>query len=319
MRRGLALVVAGVMLATVTGPAAALPPDAERAPPSDPPAWLTGAAESAQQLAYLGEALLVSWDGDEPYVVQTEVASAGGFAAPRAVAAAVDVTRKYELAFGEPEDVMTRPCVVVEVTRRSDDLLRERLWVDRASMLPLRRETYGLDGDLARLASYLALDLRPGEVRLTDRVSAPELPAGQITALRAGGWALPDTLPGGYELVAVYAGGARPSRTDAAAVHAIYSDGLYAVSLFEQPGLPDWEALPAGGRQVVGVEHQAWEWPGALPGRVVWSGAGVTFTLIGDAPADEVSPIVADMATTPQSAWTRLGTGMRRLWEWLVP
>ena len=133
---------------------------------------------------------------------------------------------------------MTRPCVVVEVTRRSDDLLRERLWVDRASMLPLRRETYGLDGDLARLASYLALDLRPGEVRLTDRVSAPELPAGQITALRAGGWALPDALPGGYELVAVYAGGARPSRTDAAAVHAIYSDGLYAVSLFEQAGLP---------------------------------------------------------------------------------
>lgn len=324
MRVAAAAVVA---VLTVVGPGAGLATaDLRGAPdealPATPAEWLGGAAESAHQLAFTGEALLVTWDGDVPHVVQTEVESPRGVPAPEPVTAAVDVTRKYRLAFGEPEAVVTRVCVVVEVLRRGDDeLLRERLWIDRASGLLLRRETYGSDGDAERIASYLALDLRPGQLDEEEQRVAPAYAADEVDALRAGGWSLPDALPGGYELVAVYGqeaardaeGGETPP------LQAVYSDGLYTLSLFEQPGIPDWDALPPGGRRVAGLADRVLAWPGSVPGRVLWSAGGATFTLVGDAPTDEVTTILHDLVEPAPSFWGRLGAGIRRLWSWLVP
>lgn len=323
MRAAVAVVVAVLTVVGLgTEPASAgvrgAPGEALPATPAD---WLAGAAESAHHLAFTGEALLVTWDGDVPHVVQTEVASPLGVPAPEPVTAAVDVTRKYRLAFGEPEAVVTRVCVVVEVLRRGDDeLLRERLWIDRASGLLLRRETYGPGGEPERIASYLALDLRPGQLAGEEQRVAPALAPGEVEALRAGGWALPDALPSGYELVAVYGpASSGDAEGEPPPVQAVYSDGLYTLSLFEQPGVPDWDALPPGGRQVAGLDDRVLEWPGSVPGRVLWSAGGVTFTLVGDAPSDEVSTILHDLVEAAPSFWDRLGGGMRRLWSWLVP
>jgi sigma-E factor negative regulatory protein RseB len=96
---------------------------------------------------------------------------------------------------------------------------------------------------------------------------------------------VPARLETGFRLLGRYV---QPDGT----VQLFYSDGLFSLSLFEQPGLVDWSALPDGGRRdTVGSERA--EWYATDAGTVVvWSRHGLVLTGVSDAPPDTVRAAV---------------------------
>lgn len=237
---------------------------------------------------------------------------------------------KYTVQVRGTERLLDRPTTRLEVRRRDDGLLRERLWVDRETGLLLRRETYAGE-ELLRMAVYVSLDLsRPAEgtaPATPDPVPLQPIEQGVqsvqpsgLDALREAGWVIPEALPGGY----LADGGFALSSTASQPLQLVYDDGLYTVSLFAQPGTPDPGSLPAGAVPADGRAlpegSDAWEWPGAVPQRLVWAADGMTYSLIGDAPPDEFRAIAAALPhDRPTGAWDRLRDGFSRLWSWVSP
>jgi hypothetical protein len=236
---------------------------------------------------------------------------------------------KYAPSIEGVDRVLDRRCLRLVLHRRGDDLLRERLWFDESSGLLLRRETYADDGRLLRLAAYLSLDLRPPRnrrVRLLPTAARSRSPEGEhlfaevgtrgLAALREAGWEVPHALPGGYDPVGRFA----VDGVSTQPLQLVYADGLYRVSLFQQAGRPDWEALPVGFERWEDAPFEAYHWPGSSPARLVWEADGRTYSLVGDVPPDEVAAILAVLpAHEPTGLWQRLGRGFGRLWAMLSP
>jgi sigma-E factor negative regulatory protein RseB len=331
---------------------------------------LERAAQAARSTAYTGEALVVTTEGDDrSHVARIQVASSGagltmggdgearlrlgvgggtlddglgGEVAlpPIEVGSRDDLRRlgaKYHVAVAEGDRVMDRPCSLLEITRRADGALRERLWIDDDTGLLVRRETFDGGAEPVRLAAYLSLSLDPERtgaragrsthVRLSGPAEpAPAEPPGrkvadavderERTALRSAGWIVPDALPEGYVPVGAWAVDAGDSQP----LQLVYGDGLYVVSVFQEHGTPDWGSLPAGASRVEGLDFPAWEWPGAVPSRLLWEAEGQTFSLVGDAPPGELLMLAAALPR-PQGPGllTRLRRGLGRLWSAVTP
>ena len=242
------------------------------------------------------------------------------------------VASKYDVSIVRGERLLDRPCTRLEITREADGQLAERLWVDRNSGLLLRRETYQGHDKLLRMVAYLKLDLNPNVRRpATKEVSATrgQRPAQQrkpqaITevdeagreALRGDGWHIPESLPGGYVTEGTFAVNAGTSQP----VQTVYSDGLYTVSLFEDRGALAAATLPAGAVLTEAFGFPAYTWPGAVPRRVVWEAEGTTFSLVGDAPPDELRAMAAQFPKPePDGFLERIQRGLGRLWSWVSP
>ncbi|HVM13908.1 MAG TPA: sigma-E factor regulatory protein RseB domain-containing protein [Egibacteraceae bacterium] len=246
--------------------------------------------------------------------------------AEKAVAA---LEEKYEVAVTGEDRLLDRPSTRLEVRQRADGSLRERLWVDEDTGLLLRRESFEGAGRRLRLIAYLSLDLRPGAAvraggraardggteRLDRRSQAiSPVDPDALSALRQAGWTVPATLPGSYEPVGMYAVDGSHSQP----LQVVYGDGLYTVSIFQQRGRPDWDSLPEGAEPAKRLGWHAYEWPGAVPQRLVWEASGTTFSLVGDAPPEEFFAI-AESLPNPQggSLADRLRRGLSRLWDWV--
>lgn len=356
-----ATAVVGVAALTVLG----LAPPAVAGTPADGTALLERAAEAAGATPHRGQILWVTWDDGVSHVqmvdveqdrrdltvrtpgqttVELSVAGGGALAhhrqgwfvplpRPRGAAEgpARELEEKYTVEVRGTERLLDRPASRVEVRRRDDGLLRERLWVDEETGLLLRRETLHGD-DLLRMAVYVSLDLtRPAPeaaapatpdavpLRARDQGVQTVRPRG-LDALRRAGWIVPESLPGGYEAD----GGFALSSGDSQPLQLVYDDGLYTVSLFAQPGAPDLGSLPDGAVPArwrgIPEGSAAYEWPGAVPQRLVWGADGTTYSLIGDAPPDEFRAIAAALPhDQPVGGWKRVGSGLSRLWSWVSP
>ncbi len=92
----------------------------------------------------------------------------------------------------------------------------------------------------------------------------------------------PPTLAGGYSLVEAFD---LPRGT-----HLVYRNADYGLSIFQEEGHIDEEALPPGGTRRVFDSDDVWRWEGSLvDGRVVVTEhQGVVITAIGDEPGDAV-------------------------------
>jgi anti-sigma factor RsiW len=116
-------------------------------------------------------------------------------------------------------------------------------------------------------------------------VSTPEPPAptgAKVMAKLAAPFSAPAVLGGEYQREAVYAWGQ--------VVDAVYSDGMHTMSVFAQAGRLSAVHLPAGADQwMLGPAHRHarhYRWPGG--DMVVWQAGGVVYTVVGDAPADDM-------------------------------
>ena len=329
---------------------------------------LDRAAQAAEKRAYVGESLWVTYEDGQPAVSTFVVQSTGDgeisvtdrtryavrlgadgssladhergwfFPLPAADLAkahkAFDrVAAKYEVRVLGSERLLDRPCTRLQITRRSDRRLAEQLWVDDASGLLLRRESYAGEDNLLRMVAYLKLDLdpgalarnagddranrgqRPSQVRLEQHVKMVDEPERDL--LRDSGWLLPAAMPNEYRpegTFVVTAGDTQP-------LQSVYSDGLYTVSLFEQHGTLDPTTLPDGAVLNDDLGFPTYTWPGAVPKRVVWEADGTTWSLVGDAPPDELAAIVAELPrpADPEGFTVRIRRGLGRLWAWVSP
>ncbi len=330
-------------------------------------ALLDRAAQAAEERAYVGESLWITYEDGEPSVSTFVVQSSGDgeisvtdasrfavllgddgggladhernwfFPLPAADLAKAHkglgrVADKYDVEILSGERLLDRPCTRLEIRRASDQQLAERLWIDRASGLLLRRETYSGEDTPLRMVAYLKLDLDPGVRRATR--PEPRVARGQRSfqerkdqdvsevdetgraALRDAGWHLPEALPGGYVMEGTYAVNA----ADTQPLQTVYSDGLYTISVFEQRGELAPASLPAGAHLTNAFGFSAYTWSGAVPRRVVWEAGGTTFSLVGDAPPDELRAMAARFPRPePDGFVDRIRRGFGRLWSWVSP
>jgi sigma-E factor negative regulatory protein RseB len=314
---------------------------------------LSRAAQASQALSYQGtelmseagaggEATTISqvWHrGGGLTLTQTKTSSADADVM-RSPAGVFGVTRVLVGLLGEhyvalyrgTSYTVGRPAALVEVYR-FDGSLAARFWLDRQTLVPLRRELFdtsdrpiGEDAfvtvqfgaltaepataEPATAKAAMAETAKPARAAASATVSARPAwvtagsPDELLASLAGQGWRLPATLPGGLPLYAAESSGTGTGEV----IDLQYSDGLSVVSLFVQrgtlaPDMAGWRPATLGGHQVY------------VSGRsVTWSWHGLVCTVITDAPPRTVAQAVAALPrSTPAGLLNRLGHGLDRL------
>ena len=221
--------------------------------------------------------------------------------------------RNYVAVYRGTGSVVGRPALIVELYR-ADGRLAARFWVDRQTMVPLRRDVYDTSAQLVSEDAFVqvqfgALAAPPGAA---GTVSAPArsawstvaVPASLLAELNGHGWRLPAALSGGLSLYA-----AAQCKTGAGEVVDLgYSDGLSVISLFVQrgtlaPKMVGWRPVSLNGHLVYVAGHS-----------ITWTGRGLVYTMIADAPPQTVQKVVASLPqNTSPGFLVRIGRGFHRL------
>jgi sigma-E factor negative regulatory protein RseB len=238
----------------------------------------------------------------------------------------------YVVAYAGTGSADNRTAQVVEAWR-ADGSIAARFWLDDATKLPLEREVFDtsahvigqdvfLDVSFVPPANSRAAGASPQQADAASasaRVSAtPQDPwtdpfsRHQLLALRGRGWLVPDKMPGGLSLFT----GAETQAGTGAVVDLGYSDGLSVVSVFEQRGklpatLPGWRKTKVNGHVVFALADQR---------TLTWSGHGLVFTMVADAPSPTVDAVVGALPHDgPTGFWKRMSRGLVRVASWVNP
>ena len=256
-----------------------------------PARWLLG-VQSGPTLVRTGEG-------------RDSVAPAGG-------AALLDVEAALAgraVTVGDPTELDTGLATPVVLRRELGPPVQDTLFVDQDTGLLVRRETRDADGAVLRVVAFTSLATVP-----TSAPSAVSRPASaeEVTPVVAAddAWGLPVGLAGGFERVA--------SGGDQDTAAARYSDGLSVLSVYRQRGLLDLDGL--AGAEVVNVAgRDVWTWPGSEPLRMVWTGAGSTWTAVTDAPLAVVEDALRALPgdRVGHDLPSRLRRGLLRAWDWI--
>lgn len=222
----------------------------------------------------------------------------------------------YRITYAGRGSASGRSAQIVEV-RRGDGTLAARFWLDAATSLPLRREAFDSGGRLVNEGAFV--DLHIGDLD-ADMVPAAgvrpwsaQSAARSLAVLRSVGWSLPDSLAGNMALVSV----TRRTTSAGPVVDASYSDGLSVVSIFTQRGqidgtLPGWHLASVHGEQVYSNEPDYRS--------LVWSAAGLVYTVLADAPPQTIQRIVVELPHEQREGfWQRVSRGLKRMGSWLDP
>jgi sigma-E factor negative regulatory protein RseB len=221
------------------------------------------------------------------------------------------LSANYQLAAAGWGQVAGRMARVI--TARRNGRLAARIWLDKATKLPLQRETFDGQGHIVSLASFMALTVGAAAAG----TSAGPVPRQWVTVrpgrLRAEGWPLPGPLPGDLALL-----GAREGNTATGPVVDLdYSDGLSLVSVFLQRGhlqsrSAGWWRMTLGGSPVYADDSEGQTF--------VWPAQGFVYTLVAAAPPQTVAQVVAALPHDGSPGLlSRLGHGLHRLLSSLIP
>jgi sigma-E factor negative regulatory protein RseB len=226
------------------------------------------------------------------------------------------IRANYEVVYAGNGSSDNRPAQIVDLRRRNGSLAA-RFWLDDATKLPLRRETFDSRAHIIREDAFINLQI--GDSGLRDmpvpgvRAWSARLDSAQLGALREQGWPVPGQLPDGLLLVA-----AHQAATSAGPVIDLdYSDGLSLVSIFLQRGqlpqaLPGWQQIRLHGGAVYSTDP---DWRS-----LTWSAHGFVYTVIAEAPPGTIDQVVDSL---PHDAgpgfWGRIARGTRRLASWANP
>ena len=223
----------------------------------------------------------------------------------------------YRVAAGRLGWVAARPAQEV-VLYRPGGTVAARFWLDSATKLPLRRETFGSHGRLVTEDMFVSLQVGvPADTKLPATGNIPSstpLASAQLARLRTVGWPLPGRLPGNLTLVQAD----QTSTPGGRVVDLAYSDGLSVISLFLQrghlpPAMSGWQEVAVHGQQVYIADPDQRS--------VAWSARGFVYTMIADAPAQTVDQVVSALPHTGKVGgfFGRMGRGLHRLASWLNP
>jgi len=226
----------------------------------------------------------------------------------------------YVMAYAGTGSADNRTAQVVEAWR-ADGSLAARFWLDDATSLPLEREVYDSGTHVTGRDVFINLGLASqgaasAHARASAAVQKPwtdPLSQAQLLALRARGWQVPPQLPGDLSLFT----GAETEASTGTVLDLCYSDGLAVVSVFEQRGglagtLAGWRKTTVNGQVIFVAEPD---------GRSLsWSGRGMVYTLMADAPPQTVNAVVGALPHDgPTGFWKRITRGLVRLASWVNP
>jgi len=213
---------------------------------------------------------------------------------------------KYQTTEHDGPVVAGRETTVVDV--RQQDVLREQVFLDRVTDLLLQRRQFDEKGATTRVVGFTSLVIDSRTTRPVSPVKtadlAPEsVPVGSLSSAMA-----PDRLADGYARLGVY-------KRDGT-VQVLYSDGIYELSVFERRGALDRRDLGKDGGPVQVGNAAGWRyaWPGGQV--VLWQAGGTVYTVVSDAPLDQVLTAARDLpvpAARKPSALERLRSIARTL------
>jgi sigma-E factor negative regulatory protein RseB len=188
----------------------------------------------------------------------------------------VPLASKYTWTSVPGPDVAGRPTDLVELA--ASGKVEERLYVDHATGLLLRREQFDGAGAQIRSVSFdsIAIGAAPP---LAPGASVDRRPKPGAATTRAP-YVAPAVLPGGYQRVGVY----RRGKT----LQVVYSDGMHGLSMFEQPGKLDTRGIPSGGQQVAVGPGGGVSFVYAGGQVVMWQAGPSAYTVVGDGAPDDV-------------------------------
>ena len=208
--------------------------------------------------------------------------------------AAVDPSRKYTLAVTDGPRIAGRRCTVIEAGRGGH--VSERFAVDDATGLLLRREQLDARGRVTRSVGFVQLgDATPASTTPSKaKTPRAEGPAPKAIKKSPSADVAPSRLGRGFTLAGRYRG-------SDGSIQLFYSDGIYAVSVFEQQGDLDRRGLPddASPTDFAGRELDSYEIPSGTV--VVWADADRVYTLVSDAPKRDLDAIVHDLPAPAES------------------
>jgi negative regulator of sigma E activity len=186
--------------------------------------------------------------------------------------------------------VAGRPTRTVEI--RQQGVVRERMYLDSVTSLMLQRDQYGDSGQVVRTLAFETVDLGAG---LTSPVRPDAAEHASTPVSLHGGMAAmaPGVLAGDYQRVGVY-------RSDGV-LHALYSDGVYDLSVFEQSGRLRRSDLPPSGERVTVGAATGWRYPWPGGQLLVWSTKGRVLTAVTDAPADQLVLAARSLPELPRA------------------
>lgn len=229
-----------------------------------------------------------------------------------------------------PGAAVGRAATVVELYRFNGSLAA-RYWLDKQTMVPLRRELFDTADNVISEDSFVQVNFGAGPApkfsaaaagavkakALTSPAPAPQpswvaaaAPAGFVAKLAGQGWQVPATLPGGLPLYTA----AWAKTASGEVVELEYSDGLYVVSLFVQRGtlvanMAGWRPVSVGGQRAFVSGHS-----------VTWSGLGFVYTMIAEAPPPTMTQVVSELSRGgAPGVINRLGRGFARLAQAINP
>lgn len=247
------------------------------------------------------------------FVAQSEAANNGLAQQPLRL-----LVRTYDVSTAGSSIVAGRRANVVVASLHGT--AAARFWIDSATGLLLRKETYDA-GQLVRSTSFVSVKTtRHGFLQhLPPELSAPSAtPVSMSTAaaLNDEGWSCPQDLAERFVL-----GSLHQLDTSGDVMHASYSDGLSSIDLFEQRGGLDHSALRGFVTRHHGVDTTYLRL--GLPTVAVWGSNNTVYTLVTDAPQSTVEAVVAALPhatpTKPPNVIGRVTNGLARIASFLDP
>ena len=202
------------------------------------------------------------------------------------------LSRSYDLTIEDYERVVGRPSVQLAIRPRDHFRFGHRLWLDKASALPLRRQVVGTGGDIVE-------EMRFAEITIGKPIPSsafrPSMDIEGFTWVRDAGQAAERDdvnstgfeareVPSGFRLVS--AGSERFPDTEGEVAHIVYSDGVASVSVFVESRQPGAGKLEGASR--IGAAYAF--------GTVV---NGHQVTVIGEVPGHTVRMIANSLAAAP--------------------
>jgi sigma-E factor negative regulatory protein RseB len=217
--------------------------------------------------------------------------------------------------------VVGRPAAIVELYR-PDGSLAASYWLDKQTMVPLRRELFDASERVVSQDAFtrvrfgalsgcqVAAVAWQAQATTQSAWVAAASPAGFLASLARAGWQLPGRQPDNLPLYRAASG-----RTASGEVVDLeYSDGLYDVSLFVEQGtlasdMSGWQRVTVDGQQAYASGHS-----------VTWAASGLVYTVIADAPPHTVAAFMAAVPRRGSAGFLgRLGRGFERLGRLVDP
>ena len=276
----------------------------EHRAPTDWRLWYVAPADAYGRLILSNESVTYQYEPKTGKVFSNDWAAMSPFAA-----ATLDlgrVQRNYSVQRGDHASVAGRAASTLSLISSYSHALVMRLWVDNATGLVLRRETYHADGTIAAKTSFdnirYVKDLPNDLFKMTvpaGMTLAPGTEYGKATTdvqTMVSGLSFkpldPPALAEGFSLDK----SSHDVRGGVQTAQFIYSDGLRSISLFENPTgryptIDGPEPKPiAVGKQTGEYTSVAGEW------MLTWNAQGLNFTMVGDVTPKELARIGAPLA-----------------------